>query len=335
MALSMLVAALNVLPLSSLPQKKFFFVMISRRNIRVKVMQELYARQTRNGMQDKLNPVTNLENQLEQCRQLFVYLLYYITEVARYSETDARLRANKNLPSEEDRNVNTKIAGNQLLWTILESESFKSEKSSRTLNFTDTTEQVKKTYNKLKVSEIYLRYVNQQSRERKDEKELILFIFTNLMLPDEDFIYHIEENFTNWDDDADMMDQLIMNYLHKPSQYSLQQVIGEEKTKFAKNLLLTAIDKSDYALELIKPKLKNWDSERIAVLDMILMQLGVCELLYFETIPPKVTINEYIDLAKEYSTPQSGHFVNGILDSIHKELLAENKIHKIDFKQKG
>lgn len=298
-------------------------------------MQELYARQTRNGMQDKLNPVTNLENQLEQCRQLFVYLLYYITEVARYSETDARLRANKNLPSEEDRNVNTKIAGNQLLWTILESESFKSEKSSRTLNFTDTTEQVKKTYNKLKVSEIYLRYVNQQSRERKDEKELILFIFTNLMLPDEDFIYHIEENFTNWDDDADMMDQLIMNYLHKPSQYSLQQVIGEEKTKFAKNLLLTAIDKSDYALELIKPKLKNWDSERIAVLDMILMQLGVCELLYFETIPPKVTINEYIDLAKEYSTPQSGHFVNGILDSIHKELLAENKIHKIDFKQKG
>lgn len=298
-------------------------------------MQELYARQTREGIQDKLNPVTNLQNQLEQCRQLFVYLLYFITEVARYSETDARLRANKNLPSEEDRNVNTKIAGNQLLWTILESESFKSEKSSRTLSFTDTTEQVKKTYNKLKISEIYLKYVNQQSRERKDEKELILFIFTNLMLPDEDFIYHIEENFTNWDDDAEMMDQLIMNYLHKPSQYSLQQVIGEEKTKFAKNLLLTAIDKSDYALELIKPKLKNWDSERIAVLDMILMQLGVCELLYFETIPPKVTINEYIDLAKEYSTPQSGHFVNGILDSIHKELLAENKIHKIDFKQKG
>ena len=298
-------------------------------------MQELYARQSRDSMQDKLNPVVNLQKQLEQCRQLFVYLLYYITEVARYSETDARLRANKNLPSEEDKNVNTKIAGNQLLWTILENESFKREKSSRTLDFVDTPEQVKKTYNKLQVSDIYQKYVHQNSREKKDEKELILFIFTNLMLPDEDFIYHVEENFSNWDDDADMMDQLIMNYLHKPGAYSLQQVIGEEKTKFAKDLLLTAIDKSDYALELIKPKLKNWDSERIAVLDMILMQMGVCEFLYFETIPPKVTINEYIDLAKEYSTPQSVHFVNGILDSIHKELLAGNKIHKIDFKQKA
>ena len=83
--------------------------------------------------------------------------------------------------------------------------------------------------------------------------------------------------------------------------------------------------KKEYYLELIKPKLKNWDAERIASLDMILMQMGVCEFLYFETIPPKVTINEYIDLAKEYSTAQSGHFVNGILDNIHKELLRRIK----------
>ncbi len=83
---------------------------------------------------------------------------------------------------------------------------------------------------------------------------------------------------------------------------------------------------------LIRPKLKNWDAERIATLDMILMQMGVCEFLYFETIPPKVTINEYIDLAKEYSTPQSGQFVNGILDNIHKELVQENKMHKVNFK---
>ena len=95
------------------------------------------------------------------------------------------------------------------------------------------------------------------------------------------------------------------------------------------------IDKKDYLSEVIKPKLKNWDPERIAMLDMILMQLGVCELLYFETIPPKVTINEYIDIAKEYSTEQSGHFVNGILDNIHKELLSQNKIHKTDFKHKA
>ncbi len=308
--------------------------MISRRNIRVKVMQELYARQTRQGTQDNVDPVKGLLNQLELCRELFVYLLYFITEVARYSETDAKLRANRNLPSEEDKNVNTKVAGNQLLWAILENQSFITEKSSRTLNFEDTPEQVKKVYNQLQASDIYKRYLLQNSREKKDEKELILYIFTDLMLPGEDFIEHIEEHFPNWDDDADMMDQLILNYLQKPGAYSLQELIGAEKMKFAKDLLLTAISKGPYALELIKPKLKNWDSDRIAVLDMILMQLGVCELLYFETIPPKVTINEYIDIAKDYSTEQSGHFVNGILDSIHKELVAEGKISKIDFKRK-
>ena len=305
--------------------------MISRRSIRVKVMQELYAQQSGQGV--PANPLRNLNNLLEQCRELFVYLLYFITEVARYSETDAKLRANKNLPSFEDRNVNTKMAGNETLWIILENESFKRE-LSRTLNFTDTAGWVKKIYNQLQVSDIYKKYILQNSREKKDDKELLLFIFTSLMLPSEDFIEHLEEHFPNWDDDGEMMDQLMLNYLQKPGAYNLQNVIGDEKAKFARDLFLTVTDKGAYAIELIKPKLKNWDSERIAVLDMILMQMGVCELLYFETIPPKVTINEYIDLAKEYSTPQSGQFVNGILDSIHKELVAENKIHKIDFRRK-
>ena len=84
---------------------------------------------------------------------------------------------------------------------------------------------------------------------------------------------------------------------------------------------------------LIKPKLKNWDSERIALLDMILMKMGVAEFLYFETIPPKVTINEYIDLAKDYSTSQSGQFVNGILDNIHKELVQEGKMKKVEYRK--
>jgi N utilization substance protein B len=108
--------------------------------------------------------------------------------------------------------------------------------------------------------------------------------------------------------------------------------MSPDKWEFAKTLLKTAIDKKEYCAELIKPKLKNWDAERIAQLDMVLMRMGLCELLYFDTIPTKVTINEYIDLAKEYSTAQSGQFVNGILDNIHKELVTEGKIQKVSFK---
>jgi N utilization substance protein B len=110
-------------------------------------------------------------------------------------------------------------------------------------------------------------------------------------------------------------------------------VISPDKWDFARNLLNTLLEKQKHLEAFIVPKLKNWDPERIAALDMIIMKLGVAELLYFETIPPKVTINEYIDIAKEYSTQQSGQFVNGILDNIHKELVQENKLHKTDFKK--
>lgn len=98
--------------------------------------------------------------------------------------------------------------------------------------------------------------------------------------------------------------------------------------------MTSTFNKRQFLLDTIKPKLQNWDADRIASLDMVLMQMGLCELMYFETIPTKVSINEYIDLAKDYSTEQSGHFVNGILDNIHKELVAEGKINKIDFRQR-
>jgi N utilization substance protein B len=144
----------------------------------------------------------------------------------------------------------------------------------------------------------------------------------------------VEELFTNWDDDCEMMNLLVLNYLQKPGSFNFMELISREKLTFAKDLLQAVQDKREVTMDMIKPKLKNWDPDRIAVLDMILMQMGLCEFLYFETIPPKVTINEYIDLAKEYSTPQSGQFINGILDNIHKELLKDDKMHKVAFKKK-
>jgi N utilization substance protein B len=128
------------------------------------------------------------------------------------------------------------------------------------------------------------------------------------------------------------MQKLVSGYLNRIGAFNFQEIISPDKAKFARDLLSAVLEKKEVTQGLIKPKLKNWDAERIATLDMILMQMGVCEFLYFETIPPKVTINEYIDLAKEYSTPQSGQFVNGILDNIHKELVQENKMHKVNFK---
>ncbi len=295
-------------------------------------MQTLYALESGEQAITPEESVKILQKHFTQTRQLFIYLIYFITELARYAETHSRIRSGKHLPTTEDRNINVKLAGNEIMMKILEDASFqkalKTDKPQLLLN----TEVVKKLYLELIETEEYKKYISVDERDRKSEKEILEFIIISLLLPNDLFETHIEENFTNWNDDIDMMVQLLPGYLHKPQSVNLQEIMSKEKWDFAKNLLLTAQEKKELTMELIKPKLKNWEADRIAVLDMILMRMGVCEFLFFETIPPKVTINEYIDLAKEYSTQQSGQFVNGILDNIHKDLLRENKLHKVSFK---
>jgi N utilization substance protein B len=306
--------------------------MISRRNIRVKVMQTLYSLEAGEFSQKPGDEMKILQKHFDNTRQLFVYLIYFISEVARYAETDARNRASKHLPTDQDRNVNTRLAGNETIWKILEDASFKKILAVDIPQLRINQELVKKTYQELAATDEYKKYIQAATREKKSEKEILEFIFTDLMLPGETFVSNAEEIFPNWDDDIDMLQQLILAYLAKPQSVNFQDLLGKEKWDFANKLLVTVMEKRETIVDLIKPKLKNWDAERIATLDMIFMQMGVAEFLYFETIPPKVTINEYIDLAKDYSTEQSGHFVNGILDNIHKELVKENKMLKVNYK---
>lgn len=296
-------------------------------------MQCLYAAEAESGALPVEKVLVLLRKYLDQTADLFTFTVYLLTEVARYAETDSRNRAAKHLPSYEDLHVNTKISGNTLLWTILEAKGFKSSVEERGLNLLLEQDTVRKIYQKLVDTPIYQEYILKESRDKKSEKELLSFIFTDLLMADEDVTEMLEEHFVQWDDDADMIYQMVLNMLSKPSSCSFTEIAGPEKTRYARTLLETAMEKKEMTMELIKPRLKNWDPDRIAVLDMIMIRMGVCELLFFETIPVKVTINEYIDLAKSYSTNQSGHFVNGILDSIHKDLLASGRLDKVDFKK--
>ena len=295
-------------------------------------MQTLYSIESMNKETRPGEPLQILKKNLENSQQLFTFLIYYLLEVARYAEKDALQKSQKYLPTESDLKINTKIVGNELIWAITENVSFQKSAEKFKTKYLIEDDLVKKSYLTLVNSPEYKKYIIEQSRDKKSERNILEFIFSDLMIPNENFLSDVEEKFIHWDDDAEMMILLMNKFLQKPSAFDFNELIGEEKMKFAVDLLQAVIDKDQYCLELIKPKLKNWDSERIALLDMILIKMGVCELLYFETIPTKVTINEYIDLAKEYSTEQSGHFVNGILDNIHKELTAQNKIHKTNYK---
>jgi transcription antitermination protein NusB len=305
--------------------------MISRRNIRIKVMQVLYAMDSMGNDMKPNEPELILKKKMDQSRILFIYLVYFITETARYAEVAAKQKASKHLPTAADLSVNTKIAGNELLWKIIENPGFKPAVNELKLQFIIDEDLLKRVFIQMVETPEYKEYISIPSRDKRGEKEILEFIFTHLMLPNDDFISHIEEKFIGWDDDSEMMQQLMLNFLQKPN-YDFGTIISADKLQFARDLLQTVQEKKEVTMELIKPKLRNWDSERIATLDLIILQMGICEFLYFETIPTKVTINEYIDLAKAYSTPQSGQFVNGLLDNIHKELTAGNNIHKKTYK---
>lgn len=307
--------------------------MISRRNIRVKVMQCLYTLSTMESPSSPVSALKLLKNHFDQTRSLLVYLIYFLTEISVYAEKDARRRAARHITTKEDLNVNTKIAGNEYILKMLNDEALQLQFSNQKPELMIDQELVKKLYQTLLELPDYKSYIHLPERNKNDEKRILEYILTDLLLLDESFVAHIEENYSNWDVDAEMVLQLLAAYIHKPGSFNFNQLISSDKVKFAETLLETVQEKKEFLLEMITPKLKNWDPERIALLDMILMKMGVSEFLYFETIPPKVTINEYIDLAKDYSTQQSGQFVNGILDNIHKDLVEQGKMLKVEYKK--
>lgn len=278
-------------------------------------------------------PVKLLQKHFDQSKELLTYLTYFLTEVLSYAETDSYQRRSKHLPTAADLNVNTKIAGNEWLWKVREDLSYQQEVSRAKPEHKLDKDLVRKIYLKLVETTQYKEYIQSQERIGFAEREIVEFIFGDLMLQNESFTSHIEENFINWDDDGEMVIQALESILKKPGSVSFSQALSTDKWEFSKSLLNTVLEKNEHLEALIVPKLKNWDAERIAALDMIIMKMGVAEFLYFDTIPPKVTINEYIDISKEYSTQHSGQFVNGILDNIHKELVQEGKLMKRDFKK--
>ena len=293
-------------------------------------MQVLYMVETQN----QGSPNSLLHKEFDKTRNLFVFLVHLLHQVALYAEVESQQRSSKNLPNQADLSVNIKLAGNSIVWQTIEAESFKKAVELVKPQQWLEGDLVKTLFRNLSESNLYNTYILEESRDKAKEKEILKYIFGTIILESESTLEYIDEHFSNWEDEGEMMIGFVLDYLQKPGAIDFMDLVGTEKMKFANDLLQTAIEKKGYTEEVIKPKLNNWDMERIAVIDMILLRLGVCELLYFDTIPTKVTINEYIDLAKDYSTEQSGHFVNGILDNIHKELVGAGKIQKISHKAK-
>jgi transcription antitermination protein NusB len=307
--------------------------MINRRNIRIKALQVVYSFDTA-GLTPTLTEVEKaLKTKFNQTGALLNYLISLTVDIAKYVETYSNQKANKHITTQADLNVNIKIAGNNVIWQLMENKTFALACNNTNTETTMDRDLVKQLFLNLEKTPEYNNYINNDSRTNEEDTAIMIFVFENIILANDDVVAQLMEQFQNYDDDIEMLFSIIHSTIEKPKNTQFTKLITADKATYAYNLANTYYQKHDVIMEYIKPKLKNWDADRVAKLDMIALQLGICELLFFETIPVKVTINEYIDIAKDYSTPQSGQFVNGILDGIHKDLEKEGKLNKVDFRK--
>lgn len=315
--------------------------MISRRNIRVKVMQTLYSLHSmkeQSGKEivaERKQGIALLNEKLSRSLDVFTTAIMYTLEVARYAEKDAHVRASKYVPSAEDLLVNTKIAGNEFLWQILGNETFIEKVKESGLEKYIDADWIKKLYAGLAKTEEYIAYIAAEERQPKTEKAMMQYIWQELILKNESLQEYFMDELPGYEDDREMVTMLMENFFRSPKNINFLSLISGEKKEYAHDLLKTVLEKENYVMELIKPRLVGWESDRIPVVDLLILQMGVCEFLYFPTIPTKVTINEYIEVSRIYSTPQSGQFVNGVLDNILKRLEKEGSIRKQDRNSKN
>lgn len=308
--------------------------MLNRRHLRVKVLQTIYAYH-----QSEDKNVNNFEKSLlksvDQVYEMYIWVLALLSEVADYTLTDAEGRANKYLPTEKDLNTNTRLANNTFIELLRQNEQYIDLAKKYKVDAVFDTELIRSIFQILKPSSEYIAYLENEDRSLKAEKDIVKFIFKKIILKSPAIEQVFDERFMNWVTDKDVLQALLAKTLKNfnsedPEKNQLAALCPnwDDDKEFIIDLFrLTTRHGEDYQKH-ISGKTKNWEADRIALIDTLLMRMAITELLNFSSIPVKVTINEYIEISKEFSTPKSNSFINGILDKILIELQKEGKIRK-------
>ena len=309
--------------------------MITRRSVRIKAMQYIYACETANSADIK-HFEQNLQKSIFSVKDQYLYLLLFIREIANFAEKDAQIKSSKHLKSKDDKLVNTKLLSNFLIQFLNNDAPFLKEiKALNVLALIDD-EDVRRLYKKMQDAPQYQHYLNNGKEFDVDEdRKIVLYMLIELLFNDDTFIDHSDEIFINWNDDAEFVVEAVTDIIQK-SKHELKLHLNRQHLKekmaelsqFGIDLFRETVEHKKENYKLIEPRLKNWDSDRLATVDIILMRMALSEFLYFPSIPIKVTINEYLDIAKEYSTPKSKDFINGVLDALMKDLKDKNLLNK-------
>ncbi len=309
--------------------------MLTRRHIRVKVMQSLYAmEQTQSDNLDKEEKF--LLFSIDQMYDLFLINLQLLVEIRKHAADFIEKSQKKHLATSEEKNPNLKFINNEVLLLLEKNLELKEAMDRKKLNCWDLDDEyVKILWKEIKKSELYSDYMSTKMSSFKEDKDFILDVFKEIIAPNEKLYEYIEDQKLTWIDDLPLINTGIIKMLRKikkthDEHMSLPSLYKDiDDKKFAKDIFRkTALKGVEFAKE-IEGKTPNWDKDRIAELDKAVIKMAICEFQKFPSIPVKVTINEYLEIAKEYSTPKSSIFINGILDKISKEYQENGKLNKV------
>ncbi|MDQ5930154.1 MAG: transcription antitermination protein NusB [Bacteroidota bacterium] len=300
--------------------------MVNRRHIRVKVMQTIYAMH-QNGSDDLIKQEKFLLYSIDSIQDLYLTMISSLMVVCKKETEYLHKSSLKHLATQAERNPNRKFVNNSVFKILEENNSLSIALETRKIDaWYLNTEYILLLLNAIKESKFYKDYMNNPAQSFEEDKQLIVDIFTNIIVPNEKIYEHLEDDNISWIDDIPLVNTLILKQLKtlKPiddDNFSVPKVYKDSEDKdFAKDLFKkTVLNEKDLAKKFAD-KTPNWDADRIAEIDTIILKMAVCEFVKFPSIPVKVTLNEYLELAKEYSTPKSSVFINGILDSIVKDL---------------
>ncbi len=306
--------------------------MLNRRHIRVKVLQAIYAHfQTGDEKQDAEEK--NLLLSMDKIYDLYLYQLAFLVELQHEAYKEREDARSKHFPTPDDLMPETNFTRNRALNAITKSEELLALLKSKKISWSANNDQMNKIFRRIRNTDEYKKYFRLPQTTLEDDVEFIQFIYKTYVF-DNDFVEgYYEELNIHWYDDIFVVNPAVsktIKHIEEDKPVTLLPLYKEkdEDREFAIELFRKVIRFSDEYEEWIKQKAQNWELERIAVMDIMLMKMAICEVLNFENVPIKVSLNEYIELAKSFSTPKSSVFINGILDKLVAELKENGKIKK-------
>lgn len=306
--------------------------MLNRRHLRIKVLQAIYAHFQGDGDNLKVEE-DNMLTSIEKIYDLYLYQLSILIELLHEAQKEREEVRTKYFPTEDDLKPETNFTRNRILQQLAGSESFKKLIHQKKISWQGNLELVRKMFRKMRTTDEYKEYLRNPQPTFDDDREFILGVYRRYIFDDELVESYYEELNIHWMDDVFVVNSGILKTLkgmeeNKPLQLSELYKDPKEDKDFVKNLFRRTILRSEEYEEWIKNKAQNWELDRIAIMDILLMKMALCEVLEFPSIPIKVTLNEYIEISKSFSTPKSNAFINGILDKLVADLKAGGQIKK-------